>query len=112
LIIKCRTEPARHEMAQVNLAPVLKVMNDLADDTAAAVCGHGCIEVNRAVGTVGACKRAGDGTFERFGAFLAKRCSDADGLRFALIAQILASLNLSPADYAYWRVEKRCGRFQ
>ena len=64
------------------------------------------------MGAVGAGKLAGNGTFERLGAFLAKWRDDADGLCFALIAEILASSNASPADCANRRVEKRYGRFQ
>ena len=105
-------KPTRYKMAQVNLAPVFKLVNHLANDPATAVCGHGCVEVNRAMGTVGTGECAGDSAFERFRAFLAKWRDDADGLCFALIAEILASSNASPADCANRRVEKRYGRFQ
>jgi hypothetical protein len=111
-IVERRTEPACHEVPQVNLAAVLKLVNDLADNTATAVCGHRCIKVNRAVGAVGACKRVVNSTFERLGALLAKRRNDADCLCFASLAEILASSSLAAADCAYRRVEKRRGRFE
>jgi len=74
-----RTEPARHKMTQINLPPVLKVMNDLANDPATAVHGDGRVEVNGAMGTVGASECTSDRAFERFGACLAKRRNNADG---------------------------------
>ena len=36
LVIRC-LEPARHEVTQVNLTPVFKLVNDLADDAATSV---------------------------------------------------------------------------
>ena len=67
-------------MTEVNLAVVFKFVDDLANDTATAVCGYCSVEVNLAMGAVRTGKRAGDGTFKRFGAFLAKWRDDADGL--------------------------------
>ncbi|HEU5313868.1 MAG TPA: hypothetical protein VFU08_08580 [Candidatus Udaeobacter sp.] len=99
-------------MSQVNLAPVLKVVNDLADDTATAERGYGCIKVNRAMGAIGARERVRDSAFERLGALLAKRRNDAHGLCFALLAEIFASSSLAAADRAYRRIEKRRGRFE
>src|SRR6266487_3627947 len=105
-------EPARHKATQVNLPPVFKFMDDLANHAATAVCRHGCVEVNRAMGAVGTGKLAGNGAFEGLGAFLAKWRDDADGLRFAPIAEILASSHVSPADRAHRRIKKRYRRFQ
>jgi hypothetical protein len=99
-------------MAQMNLATVFKFVDDLTNDTATAVCRHGCVEVNRAMGTVGTGKGVGDRTLERFRAFLAKWRDDANGSCVALIAKILASSNASPADCATRRVQKRYGRLQ
>ena len=56
-IVKRCTEPTCHEMSQMNLTPVLKIVNDLANDTAAAVCGHCGIKVNFSMGAVGASER-------------------------------------------------------
>src|SRR5450830_590574 len=97
-------------MPKVNLANVFKLVNDLSDDTATAVCGHRCVEINRAMRTIRAGKRARYRALERFGAFLAKWRDDADGLCVAFIAQILTSLNAFAADCANRRVEKRYGR--
>src|SRR5947199_274294 len=112
IIIQRSTKPERNKMTQMNLAPVFEFVNDFANDPAAAVCSHGCVEVNCAVGAVGTGKCAGDRTFERFGAFLAKWRQDAYGLCLALIAEIHAGSNASPADRADRWVKKRCGRFQ
>jgi hypothetical protein len=84
----------------MNLASVFKFVDDLADDTATAVCRHRCVEVNRAMGAVGTGKLAGNSAFERLGAFLAKWRDDADGLCFTLIAEILISSHASPANCA------------
>src|SRR5262249_55043921 len=111
-IIKCRTKPARDEMSQVNLAPVLKVVNDLADDSATAVRGNRGVKVNRAMSTVSACECARDSTFERLGALLAKRRNDAQGLCLASRTEIFASSSLAAADRAHRRVKERGGRFE
>src|SRR5213083_1534751 len=103
-IVQRSAEPTRYEMAQVNLAPIFKFVNDLANDAATAICGHGCVEVNHAMRTVGTCKCACDGTLEGFGTFLAKWCDDTGGLCFALIAEILARSNASSADCANRRI--------
>src|ERR1044071_9412995 len=71
-VIQRSMEPARHKATQVNLPSVFKFMDDLANDPATAVCRHGCLEINRAMGAVGAGKLAGNGAFERLGACLAK----------------------------------------
>jgi hypothetical protein len=63
-IIERSTNSARNKMAQVDLTVVFEFMDDVANDTAAAVCGHRCIEVNRAMRTVCAAKRGVDRTFE------------------------------------------------
>jgi hypothetical protein len=51
-------------MTEVNLTVVLKFVDDVANDSASAVRGDRCVEVNRAMGTVRAAKRSVDGTFE------------------------------------------------
>jgi hypothetical protein len=85
-VIQRSTEPARYEMAQLNLPPVFKFMNDVTDDPTTAVCGHCGFEMKCAMSTVRTRERARDRTFERFGAFLAKRRDNADRLCFANIA--------------------------
>jgi hypothetical protein len=78
-IFKRCAEPTCHEMSQVNLTPVLKIVNDLANDTAAAVRGHSCIKVNFAMRTVGACERGLNSAFEGLGTLLAKWRNDTHG---------------------------------
>ncbi len=63
-IIERSTKPARYKMTQVDLAVVFEFVNDVANDTAAAVCGDRCVEVNRAMRTIRAAKRCVDGSFE------------------------------------------------
>jgi len=50
----------------MDLASVLKVVNDAANDPAAPVGGHSGVKVNRAMGAVRAGERAGDCTLEWF----------------------------------------------
>src|SRR2546430_6950423 len=76
-IIQGSMKPARYKMSQMKLARVFKFVNNLANDTATAVCGHSCVEVNRAMSTVGTCKCARDGTLEGFRACLTKWRHDA-----------------------------------
>jgi hypothetical protein len=99
-------------MSQVDLTAVLKIMNDLADNTAPSVRGHCCIKVNCAMGAIGACERGRNSAFEGLGALLTKRRNDTHGLSFALLAEIFASSNLAAAKRAYRRVKKRRGSFE
>jgi hypothetical protein len=85
-IVKRCAQPTCHEMSQMNLTTVLKIVNDLANDTAAAVCGHCCIEVNFAMGAVGAREHGRYFTIERLGTLLAKWRNDTHGFCFALLA--------------------------
>src|SRR5437870_11758904 len=109
LIVKRCAEPACHEMSQMNLTAVLKIMDDLADNTAAPVRGHCCIKVNCAMGAVGTCERGRNSAFEGLGALLTKRRNDAHGLCFALLAEVFASSRLAATERAYRRVKKRGG---
>jgi hypothetical protein len=93
-------------MAQVNLASVFELVNYLAHDAATPVCGHGCVEVNRAVRTVRAGKRTLYGTFERLGAGLAKWRHDPNKLSFAFIAEILAGSDVFSANGTCGRIEQ------
>jgi hypothetical protein len=51
-------------MTQMDLAVVFEFVNDVANDSAASVCGDRCVEVNRAMRTIRAAKRSVDGAFE------------------------------------------------
>jgi hypothetical protein len=111
-IVKRCPKPTCHQVPQVNLTPVLKIVNDLANDTAAAVCGYCRIEVNFAMGAVGARERGLNRAFEGLGTLLAKWRNNTHGFCVALLAEIFASSSLAAAESAYRRVEKRCGRFE
>ena len=111
-IVKRRAEPARHEMSQMNLSRVLKVVNDLSDDTAAAIRRRRCIKVNGAMSAVRARERGRNRAFEWLGALLTKRCNDSYRLCFALLAEMFARSSLSAAERAYGWVKKRHGRFE
>jgi hypothetical protein len=111
-VVKRCAEPTCHEMSQVNVTAVLKIMDNLADDTAAQVRGHCCIEVNCTMGAVGACERGYDSAFEGLGALLAKRRNDPHRLCFTLLAEIFAGASLAAAQRAYRRVKKRRSRFE
>jgi hypothetical protein len=112
LIVKRCAEPTCYEMSQMNLTAVLKIMNDLADNTAAAVRGHCCIKVNCAMGAVGACERGCNSAFEGLGALLTKWRDDTHGFCFASLAEIFASSSLAAAQRAYRRIKKGRGRFE
>src|SRR5439155_8115068 len=111
-VIQRSTEPAPYEMAQMNLPPVFKFMNDMTNDSTTAVCRYCSLEMKCAMSTVRTRERARDRTFERFGAFLAKRRDDAGCLCFANIAQILATSKPSPAERASGRSQERYGCFK
>jgi hypothetical protein len=96
----------------MGLTTVLELVNNLADYTSTTVRGDRGIEIYRAMRTVGACERTGNSSFERLGTLLAEWRNDTDGPRFALVAQIFASSNITTADCADWRIEKRCRRFK
>src|SRR5439155_25546668 len=107
-VIQRSAEPARNALTQINLVTVLKVVNDLANNPATAVCGNGRVEVNGTMGAIGAGEFTGNRAFEWFGAFLAKRRYNADDLCFALITEILAGSNICSTDLADRWIEKRC----
>src|SRR5262249_4409590 len=83
-IIQCRAQPVGNEMTQVNLAPVLESVNDLAHKSATAICRDSRVEVNGAMSAVGAGKRIGNSALEWLGALVAKRRDNANGFAFAL----------------------------
>src|SRR6266496_3234791 len=111
-IVERCAEPACHEMSQVNLTPVLKIVNDLANDSVAAVRSHRCIKVNFTVSAVGTCELGCNRAFEGLGTLLAKWRNDTHGFCFASLAEIFAGLSLATAESAYRRVDKRRGRFE
>src|SRR5438552_17403398 len=86
LIVKRCVEPTCYEMSQMNLTAVLKIVNDLPDNTAAAVCGHCCIKVNCVMVSVGTCERRRNSAFEGLRAFLTKRHDETEGFGCASVA--------------------------
>ena len=97
-------------MTQINLAPVFKVVNDLANNPATAVCRNGRVVMNGAMRAIGAGERARYGAFERLGALLAKWRDDADSFSFAVVAQIRVRSNICSADCADRWIKKRYER--
>src|SRR5436190_23440932 len=66
-------QPARDQMAKMNLASVFKIENDVSDDAAASVSRNRRIEMEDAMGAVGAGKGGGNCPIKRLGTFRAKR---------------------------------------
>ena len=107
-IVQGCAQPTSHEMTQINLATVLKIVNDPADDPPTAIGGDGRVEMNCAMSAVGATKRPDNSALERLRAFLAKRGTDANSFRSALIAEMLTGSNVRRADYADRWIKERC----
>jgi len=99
-VVQRSAEPARHGLTQMNLATVLKVVNNLANNPATAIGGNGCVEVNGAMGAIRASEFTGNRAFEWLGAFLAKWRNNPDDLCFALITEMLAGSNICATDCA------------
>src|SRR5262245_55703984 len=99
-------------MTEVDLPVVFEFVDNVANDTATAVCGHGRVEVDRAMRTVRTAKRVADCAFEGLRTCLAKRRHDAYDLCFAAIAKILAGADVLPANCARRRIKQRHGRLE
>src|SRR5260370_18201281 len=97
-------------MTQINLKPVIKGVNDLAEGPTARVGGKGGVEMDCAMGAIGARKRACDCALKRLGTLLAERRDNAGSFCFALIAKILSGSDIRAADGANRGIEKRCDR--
>src|SRR5262249_1520741 len=111
-IIDCSAKPAPYKMTQMHLAVVFEFVNDVSNDTAAAVCGDGCIKIDCAMRTVRAAKRSGNGSFKGLRTCFAKWRRDADGLCFATITQVLASTDVLSASGTRCRIEQRYRRLE
>src|SRR5213082_3155450 len=66
-------QPARDQMAKMNLASVFKIENDVANDSAASESRNRGVEMEDAMGAVGAGKGGGNCAIKRHGTFRAKR---------------------------------------
>src|SRR5204862_6358339 len=92
-------------MTKMDLAPVLKVMDDLANDSATAIRRDSSVKMNRAMSAVRANKGAGNCAFERFRTFPAERRDDARGLCLTFFAQVVVRSDHCGADRTDRRVE-------
>src|SRR5437016_4681410 len=111
-IIESYTEPACHQMAQIDLAAVFKIVNNPTDRSTTAIGGHRSVKMNFAMGAVRARKLTDNCAFKRFRAFCTKRRNNALGLFLASSAEIFARPDYRRADRTDRRVEKRCNRTQ
>src|SRR4029077_14118935 len=111
-IIEGRAEPACHQMAQIHLAAVFKIVHNLANDPATAIGGERGGKMNCAMGAVRTRKLTGNCAFKRFGTSCTKRRNNTRGLFLATSAEIFAPPDYRRADRADRRVEKRYDRFQ
>src|SRR4029077_10109893 len=105
-IIEGCAEPACHQMAQIDLAAVFKIVNNLAGDPAAAIGGGRGVKMNWAMGAVRTRKLTGNCAFKRFGTSCTKRRNNTRGLFLAFSAEILARPDYRRADRADRRGEK------
>src|SRR5438046_8146480 len=99
-------------MTEMDLAPVLKVMDNLANDSATAIRCDSSVKMNRAMSAVRANKRVGNCAFERFGAFLAKGRDDARGPCLTRFANVVVRSDYRRANRANRRIEQRSHRPQ
>src|SRR4030095_16305299 len=106
-IIERSAQPAPYKMSQMRLAVVFEFVDDVSNDTAAAICGDGCVKIDCAMRTVRAAKRSVNGSFKGLRTCFAKWRRDADDLCFATITQILASTDVFPAHGARCRMKQR-----
>src|SRR5262249_54948532 len=109
IIIQRSTEPPRYKMTKVDLAVVFELMNNVANDTAATVCGDRSGKINCAMRAIRTAKHSVDGAFEGLLTCLTKWRPDADDLCFTAITQILPGSHLFPANGAGCRIEQRYG---
>src|SRR5438093_12567923 len=94
-------------MTKMDLAPVLKVMDDLANDSATAIRRDRSVKMNRAMSAVRANKGAGNCAFERFRTFPAERRDDARGLCLTFFAQVVVRSDYRRTDRTDRRGEAR-----
>src|SRR5438034_10813628 len=92
-------------MTEMDLAPVLKVMDDLANDSATAIRRDRSVKMNRAMSAVRANKGAGNCAFERFRTFPAERRDDARGLCLTFFAHVVVRSDYRRPD----RTDRRAG---
>src|SRR5260370_22249145 len=73
LVVERGHQPARDQMAKMNLASVFKIENDVANDSAASVSRNRGVEIEDAMGAVGAGEDGANSAIKRLGTFPAHR---------------------------------------
>src|SRR5205814_7041945 len=111
-IIQRCAEPACNQVAQIDLAAVFKIVNNLADDPATPIGGDRSVKMNCAMGAVRTRKLTDNCAFKRFRTSCTKRRNNTRGPFFASSAEIFARPDYRRADRTDRRVEKRYDRMQ
>src|SRR5207253_4206909 len=83
-------QPARDQIAKMNLASVFKIENDVANDSAASVSRNRGVEMQEAMGAVGEGKEGGNCAMKRRGTFREKRRHNSANFGCAFAARICA----------------------
>src|SRR6266446_10366915 len=104
-IIEGCAEPACHQMTQIDVAAVFKIVNNLADDPATAIGGHRSVKLNCAMGAVRTRKLTDNCAVKRFRTSCTKRRNNTRGLFLAPSAEIFARPDYRRADRTDWRIE-------
>src|SRR5438067_12564606 len=94
-------------MAQIDLAAVFKIVNNLADDPATAIGGDRSVKMNCTMRAVRTRKLTDNCAFKRFGTSCTKRPNNTRGLFLASSAEIFARPDYRRADRTDWRVQER-----
>src|SRR5256885_7170850 len=93
-------------MAQIDLAAVSKIVNNLADDPATAIGGDRSVKMNCTMRAVRTRKLTDNCAFKRFGTSCTKRPNNTRGLFLASSAEIFARPDYRRADRTDWRGEE------
>src|SRR5260370_9187417 len=107
LVVERGYQPARDQMAKMNLASVFKIENHVANDAAASVSRNRGVEMEDEMGAVGAGKGGGDCAVKRLGTFRAKRRHNSGNVCFAFAAKIFVQIDRRRANGARRRIEQR-----
>src|SRR5262249_24408966 len=91
----------------MDLATVLKIENDFANDTASPISRNCGLEVKLAMGAVGARKRAGNCAVKWFRTFRTERRPNSRNLRFPPSTKIFAIIDRRGADGARRWIKQR-----
>src|ERR1051325_8262827 len=111
-VVERSAKPAPYKMMQMHLAIVFEFVDHVSNDTAATICGDGCVKIDRAIRTVRATKRSANGSFKGLRTCFAKWRRNADDLCFATITEVLASTDVFSANGARCWIEQRYRSFK